>query len=98
MDEGEAKGGRVGESGMPSLSQSFPTDHWNLSGGEMKILLCLMNPVSGWSPELPTLHGRASRMLAAVNMGSFSLLLFFKQIFQGFFILFLVDFSCGFSR
>ena len=55
-EEGEVKGGWMGEREMPSLSQSFPTNPWNLSGGETNILFCLMNTVSGRSPEFPSLH------------------------------------------
>lgn len=78
----------MGESGMPSLSPSFPTNYWNLSGGEMKVLLCLMNTVSGQSPEFPALLQQASQMQAAVNTGSFFPLLFLKQRFQCFSVLF----------
>lgn len=57
-------------------------------GGEMNILLCLENTVSGQSLEFSTLHQQASQMLAAVNTGSFSPV-FFKQRFQAFFFLFI---------
>lgn len=47
----------MGESGMPSLSQSFPTIAGIcLSAGELNILLCLMNTVSGQRPGFPVPH------------------------------------------
>ena len=93
----------MGERGMPSHSQSFPSDLWNLSAGEMNILVCLMHTVSGQRPCFPALHQQEGHVLAAKNTGGFSPLLFFKQGFQlsfffSFFGLFFVELSCGHSR
>ena len=89
----------MGERGMPSHSQSFPSDLWNLSAGEMNILVCLMHTVSEQRPCFPALHQQEGPVLAAEHTGGFSPLLFFKQGFQLFVCLFVfVELSCGHSR